>query len=84
MRQRRQAASGLVKCLLRVCYRAMTIKTKLIENYYFSTQGFLITEIYIKSDFTFGFYGQVSSAGNSRVEPGSFPPGAPTDPDVPN
>jgi len=62
----RQAGSGIAKCLLRACYRALTIKTKLIENYYFSTQCFLITGIFIIIDFTIGFYGQVSSAENRK------------------
>jgi len=45
MRQRRQAASGIAKCLLRACYRALTIKTtyNIFETY--SYPSFLLAKI---------------------------------------
>ena len=53
MRQRGPAASGIAKCLLRACYRAMTIKTKYNKFVTYSYPSFLLAKILYSKCFYF-------------------------------
>jgi len=63
------AAGGKRACkmIARSLLQSHDHKNLINRNYYFSTQGFLITGIFIIIDFSIGFYGHVSSAGNSKI-----------------